>query len=189
MNTLSFKAIQIIATILVTIFILSLLIWESFHGGVVTHHILQRADLPGISNWWGLALLPFSCWLSFFQMRKRIERVKEATARKTTIRNCIIGFIGALVFGIVLATAFSKEYTEFLNYQVDSLLLLFFLVPIYRSEYLLGFILGMTTALGAVLPSAFALIVALPSAIIYLYLRPIMLQLFQYLLRAKTKKP
>lgn len=189
MNKLTYKATQIYATIVVAIFISSLLIWESFHGGVVTHHILQRADLPGISNWWGLALLPFLCWLSFFRMQKRIDQVKEATARKTTIRNCSIGFLGALVFGIVLATAFSKGYTEFLNYQVDSLLLLFFLVPIYRSEYLLGFILGMTTALGAVLPTAFALIVALPSAIIYLYLRPVLLQLFQYLFRAKTKKP
>jgi hypothetical protein len=184
MINLSFKTIQIYATILVAIFIGSLLLWEKFHGGVVTHHILQRADLPGISNWWGLPLLPFLCWLSFNKMQKRFDQVKDVKSKKNSISNSIIGFVGALVFGIVLATAFSNGYADLLDYQVDSLLLIFFLVPIYRSEYLLGFILGMATALGAVLPTAFALIVALPSAIIYLYFRPLILRIF----KAKEKK-
>jgi hypothetical protein len=184
MKKLSFKATQISASILVAIFIVTILIWEKFHGGVVTHHILKRNDLPGISNWWGLPLLPFICWLSFNKIQKRIERNEDKKARSISIRNCILGFIGALVFGILLSSAFSKGYTNFSDYLVDSLLLLFFLVPIYRSEYILGFILGMTTAIGAILPTAFALIIALASAIIYLYIRPLILRLF----RAKEKK-
>lgn len=185
MHTQLFKAIRIYTTLLVVIFIWSLLLWEKFHGGVVTHHILQRSDLPGISNWWGLALLPFLSWLTFFKMQKRVYQSTEEKAQKTTFRNCIIGFLGALVFGIVLASAFSNGYTNFLNYQVDSLLLLFFLVPIYRSEYLLGFILGMTTAIGAVLPTAFALIVAIPSVLIYVYIRPFLIKTFHAIFKKK----
>jgi hypothetical protein len=185
MNRHSFKAIQISATILVAIFIGMLLLWEKFHGGVVTHHVLQRSDLPGISNWWGIVLLPFLCWISFNSIQKRfLQTDKEANEPTIFIRNSVIGFLGALVFGIVLAVAFSNGYTSFIDYQVDCLLLLLFFVPMYRSEYILGFVLGMTVALGAILPTAFALIIALLSAIIYLYIRPLTLRLF----KVKEKK-
>ncbi|WP_214278616.1 hypothetical protein, partial [Escherichia coli] len=32
--------------------------WEALHGGIAAHHLLQRADLPGLSNAWGLLVLP-----------------------------------------------------------------------------------------------------------------------------------
>jgi hypothetical protein len=32
--------------------------FEHFNGGVQSHHLLQRADMPSISNWLGLGLLP-----------------------------------------------------------------------------------------------------------------------------------
>ena len=32
--------------------------WEALHGGIATHHLLQSADLPGLSNAWGLLVLP-----------------------------------------------------------------------------------------------------------------------------------
>ncbi len=185
MNKPSFKTIQIAATILVSIFIGMLLIWEKFHGGVVTHHILQRSDLPGISNWWGIVLLPFLCWFSFYRIQKRFLLIDQTANTPTVfIGNSIVGFLGALVFGIVLAVAFSYGYTNFMNYQVDCLLLLLFFVPMYRSEYLLGFVLGMTVALGAILPTAFALIISLLSSISYLYIRPLILRIF----RTKEKK-
>ncbi|HEY2092410.1 MAG TPA: hypothetical protein VGJ81_11010 [Thermoanaerobaculia bacterium] len=28
------------------------------HGGVPVHPILRRADMPGISNWWGALIIP-----------------------------------------------------------------------------------------------------------------------------------
>jgi hypothetical protein len=44
---------QILVTSIVSITISSLLAWNHFHGGVPSHHILAREDLPEISNWWG----------------------------------------------------------------------------------------------------------------------------------------
>lgn len=185
MKSPSFKTIQISATILVTIFIISILVWEKLHGGVITHHILQRSDLPGISNWWGLVLLPLISWNCFNKIQKRCQVQEQVPVNKERIiKNSVLGFGGALIFGVVLAVAFSAGYNNFINYQVDCLLLLFFFVPIYRPEYLFGFVLGMTFTFGAILPTAFGLIVAIPSLIVYLYIRPFILSLF----RSKEKK-
>ncbi|MCX6205466.1 MAG: hypothetical protein NTZ19_04350 [Bacteroidetes bacterium] len=180
MNKPSFIAIQISATALVALFIGAILIWEKFHGGVVTHHLLQRSDLPGISNWWGIVLLPFLSWVSFYRIQKRFIQIDNGrNTQQIFIRNSVLGFLGALLFGIVLAVAFSNGYANFIDYQVDFLLLLLLFVPIYRSEYILGFVMGMSFALGAILPTAFALIIALLSSIIYLYLRPLILRIFK----------
>jgi hypothetical protein len=189
MNKLSFKAAQIYATVLVGIFIGSVLLWEQFHGGVTTHHILQRKELAGISNWWGLLLLPLLCWISFHNMQKRLKKLKaDNQTERLEIKQMATGFIGALIYGICLATAFSFENTVFMDYQVDCLVPLLLFVPMYRSEYLIGFVVGMTVTFGAVLPLGFALIVAIPSAIIFLYLRPLVLQLFQLFFSKKEKK-
>ena len=189
MNKLSFKVAQIYATLLVGIFIGSVLLWEQFHGGVISHHILQRKELAGISNWWGLLLLPLLCWISFYNMHKRVKKLKaDEQIVRIEIKQMAIGFIGALIYGISLATAFSFENTLFLDYQVDCLIPLLLFVPMYRSEYILGFVLGMTVTFGAVLPLGFALIVVIPSAIIFLYLRPIVLPLFQLFFGKKEKK-
>ena len=40
------------------------LAWEHTHGGVQSHHFLARPDLPAISNWWGLIILPSLGWLA-----------------------------------------------------------------------------------------------------------------------------
>lgn len=40
------------------LFAMTLLAWEYTHGGVVSHHFLDRRDMPAISNWWSLAVLP-----------------------------------------------------------------------------------------------------------------------------------
>ena len=34
------------------------LTYEHFTGGVRSHHVLNRPDLPAISNWFGLLTLP-----------------------------------------------------------------------------------------------------------------------------------
>jgi hypothetical protein len=32
----------------------SLLAWQYTHEGVPSHYLFQRADLPELSNWWGV---------------------------------------------------------------------------------------------------------------------------------------
>lgn len=177
MKNLSFKFVQVCVTVLVTIFVGCILFWEKLHGGVVTHHIFQRSELPGISNWWGLLILPMFCWISLNRIKIRLQNTNhEKVELPILIRKTVVGFFGSLLFGIVLAVATSYGYKDFIDYQVDFLLLSLFFIPIYKSEYLFGFVLGMTISLGVILPTAFALIIALLSAIVYLYVRPIIIR-------------
>src|SRR6185312_11324004 len=43
---------------LAALFAIAMLAWEYTHGGVVSHHFLDRRDMPAVSNWWSLAVLP-----------------------------------------------------------------------------------------------------------------------------------
>ena len=57
--------LRLIVTIIISILIFGLLLWNYFHGGVPGHHILDRKDLPVISNWWSGILLPVVTWILF----------------------------------------------------------------------------------------------------------------------------
>ena len=48
-----------------------LLGYEHFNGGVQSHHLLNRPDLPAISNWLGLLALPAIGWLVGIRIRNR----------------------------------------------------------------------------------------------------------------------
>jgi hypothetical protein len=52
-------------------------------------------------------------------------------------------------------------------------------LPVYRAEYIFGFVLGMTFVLGSVLPTIAALLGASISAIAHFVIRPIMARLLR----------
>jgi F0F1-type ATP synthase assembly protein I len=54
---------RINVTIGTCIVVLLFLLIKHYSGGVVTHHLLGREDLPGISNWWGLVTVPLLAWI------------------------------------------------------------------------------------------------------------------------------
>ncbi len=189
MNEQAFNKAQWYVSGLAAFFIWTILAWTHYHGGVPSHHLLQRKDLPAISNWWGGILLPLLAWITMYRISKRLKnKGSGGEAMKRLIRNIAFGFSGSLLFGIVLSVCFTLGYNDFTGYMVDSLLLLFFLLPIFRSEYLLGFVIGMTITFGAVLPTAFALLVAGISAIVYNYIRPFLLWLIK-LATGKSSQP
>ena len=157
---------RIYLTGIVALAIWSLLAWNHYHGGVPSHHILARKDLPEISNWWGGLLLPLLTWFLLYRIQKRIG----FNDYKTLKINVLHGFLAALFFGILLCTSFT------LGFKIESKMLmsvfiiaLFF--PIYRAEYLLGFVLGMTFTFGAVLPTLIGSVLILISAVLYLFVR------------------
>ncbi|MEO8780207.1 MAG: hypothetical protein ABI389_16275, partial [Rhodanobacter sp.] len=41
----------------------ALLVHEHYTSGVRSHHLLDRPDLPAISNWFGLIVMPVLGWL------------------------------------------------------------------------------------------------------------------------------
>jgi MFS family permease len=171
-----FLKIRLYFTALVAIAIGSLLLWNHYHGGVPSHHILQRKDLPEISNWWGGLLLPLLSWFLLHRIQKRIcVTAKENAQVSQKARNVLYAFLGALSFGTLLATFFTFGNTEMPFYMLIGALLLALFVPIYRAECLLGFVIGMTFTFGAVLPTGIGTILALLGAAIYLGIRPTIL--------------
>ena len=173
MNEKVFFKTRIYFTGIVTIAIWSLLAWDHYHGGVPSHHILHREDLPAISNWWGGFLLPLLTWFLLYRIQKRLMSDNiEVSKVSMRLANILYGFTGALFFGILLSVFFTFGYSSISGYIIIGLLLLALFFPIYRAECLLGFVIGMTFTFGAVLPTAVGSILALVGAVLYLYVRP-----------------
>lgn len=165
---------RLYSTLAITSLIWLLLLWNHFNGGVPSHHILANNDLPSISNWWGGILLPTLTWFLLFRIDRRIRKESEKNSISSYhLRKSFYGFAGSLLFGILLSLFFTLGYSDICGYLVLTLLPISFFIPIYRSEYLLGFVIGMTFTFGAVLPTAIGLIFMLIGAVLYLGLQAV----------------
>ena len=165
----------IYCTILVTVFIWTLLLWDYFHGGVPSHHLLQNKDLPSFSNWWGSILLPLLTWFLLYRSQVRLAKEGSSSALQSSF---VVYFVGALLFGMVLSVFFTLGNQEVPFYMLIGLLLLGFFLPLYRAECLLGFVIGMTFTFGGVLPILIGTILVLLCSLLYLVLRPMALFVF-----------
>ena len=81
-----------------------------------------------------------------------------------------------LLLGICLAVSFTNGYNSFLDNVLYLFLVLGFFLPLFYSEFILGFILGMTYTFGAILPTIFILIIATVGFLIYRFVRPLLLR-------------
>ncbi|WP_194976047.1 hypothetical protein [Aquiflexum lacus] len=171
--------IRLYFTAIITLAIWALLLWSHFHGGVPSHHILAREDLPEISNWWGGFLLPFLTLFLSYRVEKRLTKQCKGHSPLTTIPKSVwTGFFLALLYGISLSSFFSFGNTEMPGYMLMGILVISLFYPIYRAECILGFVVGMTYTFGAVLPTGISCILALIGTLIYLLIRPGILLLF-----------
>jgi hypothetical protein len=137
-----------------------LLAWQQFTTGVPAHHLLARTDMPAISNWWGLLLLPLLAWVAASRVEARYGGAAAASG-------AIPGFMGGLAFGAAVALFFSLGRMELCEYLMQGLLLVALFHRIYRAETLLGFAFGMTYAFGPVLPVLVASVLALGGYVLY----------------------
>lgn len=176
MDNLSKNLVRVYLTILVAIIVSGLLFWQHFNGGVPSHHLLHRNDLPAISNWWGI-LLPVITWLFAGIVYKRESQKYPFHVR--------LGFLGGLIYGILLSVSFSIGLDQIASIMGPALLVISVFLPIYRFEYVLGFVIGMFYTFGTVLPTGFALIIASLSFAIYQFIRPIPLYIIGKLTSVK----
>ena len=153
MNALPAHVTRLMLTALALVFELAHLSWEYAHGGVLAHHLLNRAALPAISNWWGILLIPALTWYLVSRMQRRLAQ------RGASTRAVLAGFLASLAYGAALALAFSMGQ-ELVTYLFLGLFVMALLAPAYRAEYVLGFVLGMTLTFGAVLPTIIACVIA-----------------------------
>lgn len=176
MTNLTMPRSRIYFTALALLGELIVLLWEHFHGGIKLHHILHRADLPAISNLWGILVVPTLAWLASTQVLKR-----RAINGMKMPKSAIAGFTGALVLGGLLAFGFSHGYENFTGTLFQVMLLLALLLPAYRAETLLGFVFGMNIVFGAVLPTAIGGILAALSAVVHLLLWPMLMRAWRWM--------
>ena len=176
--------LRIYFTAITAIAIWSLLLWDYSHGGVPIHHILQRADMPAFSNWWGGLLIPVLTWFLLNQICKRIPITNAEKVSFSAISVSIyIGFFTSLAFGIILSALFSFDVHDIPGYMLLALLPLALFVPIYQAECLLGFILGMIFTFGGVLPILIGSLFVAISFIIFRVFRPSIIYLFKKILK------
>jgi len=130
MNSHNFFKTRIYIVSLVSLAIWSLLAWNYFNGGIPSHHLLAREDLPSFSNAWGALLIPLLTWFLLYRIQLRLDRNRTAQVSSKTI----YGFAGALLFGITLAVLFSLSIEHVPGYMVLSLPLMALFIPIYRAD-------------------------------------------------------
>lgn len=119
--------------------------WEALHGGIVSHHLMQSADMPGLSNAWGLLILPaLAAWAA--------GRLPDMPAARHDWRPVAIGFALPLLLGAALSLAFGLKLQVLTEAIFFGLMLLALLLPAHRPESLLGFVLGMSWTFGAAIP-------------------------------------
>ncbi len=135
------------------------LLWEHFHGGVGSHNLLNRADLPAISNWWGLLTVPALASLT----------VQRAEKQQRSFSEVVHGFGIALVVGLIVATLFRANLHDIILYVLGAAMLLSLALPAYRIECVLGLVVGMMFVFGGVLP----LIPAIPIVLVSLLFRAV----------------
>jgi hypothetical protein len=169
MTQKQFFKLRLYFTAIVALYIGALLLWDYFHGGIPSHYLLQRKDLPEFSNAWGGLFIPLLTWFLLYRIQKRIPSDSGIFKFPTTI---LYAFIGALCFGIVLSVFFTLEYIELPFYMIVALFVFAFFFPIYRAECFLGFVLGMIYTFGGVLPIIIITVFSLIGAILYLLVRP-----------------
>jgi len=142
------------------------LAWEYTHGGVPSHHLLDRADLPAISNGWTIVVLPALAWLA---SRSAFSR---ALAPDGSGAGIAAAFFGSLLLGVALSVAFRSGDGSAASWLFMAALASGLPLRTYRLEYVFGFVVGMTFVFGAVLPTMAASVAAAISLAFHQFVRP-----------------
>ncbi|MEP5637208.1 MAG: hypothetical protein ABJL43_16605 [Maribacter dokdonensis] len=138
--------------VLFTLYAWVLIAWDYFHDGVSTHYLLHDENMPGISNWWGALIIPVLSYMTLSRIQKRQNEYPSESNRKIFIR-----FILSLVFASALSISFFYS-PELIDYGMIAIFVISFGIPLYKSEYLLGFVIGAMFAFGAFIPTLAGLI-------------------------------
>ena len=132
----------------------------------------------------GALLLPAMAWFLSGRVQRRItSQTGGNDATGMPPMTVIARFIGALIFGAVFAGSFAFGYETVTGYLFQGLIVLALLLPIYRAECVLGFVLGMTFTFGAVLPTAVGSVIAALSAVAHLVVYPLLVRGWTWLRR------
>jgi hypothetical protein len=161
-------------TIIISSMLGGLLLWQFYHGGIPSHHLLADKSLPKISNAWGALVIPIVTWILLWLTQRRVFGPAPSILFP---RQVVLSFLSALVFGLCLGLSIAYGFKAFSGNVPAILFVLALLFPVYRAEYFLGFILGLTYFIGGVLPVMVGFVFLLLAAAVHLLLRPLLMKL------------
>ncbi|MES2651843.1 MAG: hypothetical protein V4663_08885 [Bacteroidota bacterium] len=177
---MKFLSYRLYFTGAITLTIWALLLWNHYHGGVPSHHLLHRKDLPEISDWWSGLLLPLLTLFLTYRIQKRLVRNNEnKTGFLKFPKNIFYRFLSTLLYGALISLLFYLGYSKITGYLFNGIILLALFFPIYRAECLLGFVLGLTFTFGAVISTTAGIIFVIIGLVLYLYVRRGVIFLFK----------
>jgi hypothetical protein len=180
MNQAAFKKIGLAIVATVSVGILALLIWEYFHGGVPSHSFMARKDMPSISNWWGGLLLPLLTYFSLYRLQKRLFLTDESTVvSPKQLQSVLFLFITGLLYAGAMAYCFVTDKEDINGILFQGLFFLALIFPLYRAEFFLGFVIGLTYTFGAILPTFIASVFVGISFMAHKYVYPFVLKIFR----------
>jgi len=166
------KETRIAITLIVTLLVWGHVVWDYFHAGIPTHYLFHDENMPGIPNWLGALVLPFFTWFLLGRIQKRMNRSNsDETLKKIGFR-----FLAALLFAITISVCFLNDIM-IVDYIMGTIFLLAFIFPLYKSEYLLGWVLGTSYTFGAMIPMLFAVVFAGLFFVLYGF-RKVVMRLF-----------
>jgi hypothetical protein len=143
------------------------LAWQATHGGVVSHHLLDQRNLPALSNWWGLVVIPLVGALASWSAQRR------AAINAAALTKAAAATVGAFLVGVALSVSFAVDSGGSASaYIFFAVLLSGVMLPTYRPEYVFGFAIGMSFVIGLVLPTIIALVAVAISAAFHFLVRP-----------------
>lgn len=164
MDKLTSKS-RISITVVVTLLVWGHIIWDYFHGGIPVHYVLHDDALPGIPNWVGGLVLPFFTWFLLYRIHRRMSGFEMLPASERL--NAILKrFLLSLSIALSISVFFSLQI-DIIDYIMLGIIVLALFYPLYKSEYLLGWVLGSSFTFGAIIPIVFGSILALMLFIVY----------------------
>ncbi|MFT6933958.1 MAG: hypothetical protein ACJAUQ_000337 [Maribacter sp.] len=159
---------RLLITVVITLVLGAHIGWDYFHGGIPTHYILHSKDMPGIPNWWGAFVLPVFTYFLLFRISKRLNEPDK----KESLKLICLRLLTGLLFAIIISVTFLNGI-EVNDYLIGLIFILSFMFPLFKSEYLFGWVLGAAFAFGAIIPILFGSILCLIFFIIYQLVRVI----------------
>ena len=162
MNLKSVVNNRILGSISAFLVTLLFVLWEYFTGGVVSHNLLAREDMPAFSNWWGLLTVPLLFWISIYFINKRQGKGIESESTPEEYQNEVLKrFLAALSFGLLMSVLWEFNFQHILQYLILLPIVIAFFKPVHLPEYLMGFVLGMLFTFGGVLPVLFGVVLSI----------------------------
>jgi hypothetical protein len=150
----------VLATVIVLALVCAQLAWQYTHGGVIAHHLLARADLPSVSNWWNVLVLPALTYLAVARVEQRAAASEHAATRRRIRHAAIRWGLGPFMLGGTLALGFLLGAEHFTLVVFLCLFAGAVLFPVARAECALGLLLGMAWTFGTIIPLGIATVLA-----------------------------